>query len=96
MSNLRHFPLDRLKIDQSFTREIGKNNDVTEITLTILSMAKQLKLNVIAEGVENVEQAAFLRKHGCDEFQGFLFSKPVSSENLTDLLKNGISVDTLK
>jgi len=95
LSNLRNFPLDRLKIDQSFTREIGKNKDATEITLTILSMAKHLRLNVIAEGVENVGQADFLRENGCDEFQGFLFSKPISAEKFTLLLKNGIDVDTI-
>jgi len=93
LSNLRHFPLDRLKIDQSFTREIGVNNDATEITLTILAMAKHLGLKVIAEGVETIEQAEFLRKHGCDEFQGFLFSRPVPAEKLTVLLKTGIDVE---
>ncbi|MCW8932138.1 MAG: EAL domain-containing protein [Gammaproteobacteria bacterium] len=92
LSNLRHFPLDRLKIDQAFTREIGKNSDATEITLTILAMAKHLNLDVIAEGIETNEQAEFLRKHGCDEFQGFLFSKAISAKDLTTLLKTGIDM----
>ena len=93
LSSLRHFPLDRLKIDQSFTCEIGENKDATEITLTILALAKRLGLDVIAEGVETVAQAEFLRMHGCNEFQGFLFSKPVPGKKLTVLLKQGIDVD---
>lgn len=92
LSSLRHFPLDRLKIDQSFTREIGKNNNATEITLTILAMGKRLGLEIIAEGVETIEQAEFLREHGCDEFQGFLFSKPLSAKDLTLLLKKGLNL----
>lgn len=92
LSSLRHFPLDRLKIDKSFTREIGKNNDATEITLTILTMAQRLGLGVIAEGIETKEQAEFLRAHGCDEFQGFLFSKPLPSKELTLLLRKGIDM----
>ncbi len=95
LTHLRHFPLDRLKIDQSFTREIGKNNNVTEITLTILAMARHLDLKVIAEGVENLEQADFLRSNGCDEFQGFLFSKPLSVEKMTRLLKTGINMNVV-
>ncbi|GGK56571.1 putative bifunctional diguanylate cyclase/phosphodiesterase [Amphritea balenae] len=86
LSNLRHFPLDRLKIDQSFTREIGKNKDATEITLTILTMAKRLGMRIIAEGVETAEQASFLRKNGCDEFQGFLYSRAVPADQITQLL----------
>ncbi len=90
LSSLRNFPLDRLKIDQSFTREIGKNNDATEITLTILAMGKQLRLKVIAEGIETVEQARFLRQHGCDEFQGYLYSRALPAEQILPLLRNGI------
>lgn len=96
LSSLRHYPLDRLKIDQSFTREIGKDNDATEITLSILAMAKHLKLRVIAEGVETIEQAEFLRFHGCDEFQGFLFSKAISSAELTHILRNKTDLSPFK
>jgi len=91
LSNLRHFPLDRLKIDKSFTREIGNCNNATEITLTILEMAQHLGLKVIAEGVETVEQAEFLRRHGCDEFQGFLYSKALTATDLAALLRKGIN-----
>jgi diguanylate cyclase (GGDEF)-like protein len=86
LSSLRHFPLDRLKIDQSFTREIGVVNEATEITLTILAMAKQLNLSVIAEGVETQDQADFLRQNGCDEFQGYLYGRPASAAETTLLL----------
>ena len=86
LSNLRHFPLDRLKLDRSFTMELGVNKDTTEITLTILAMAKNLGLKIIAEGVETNEQADFLRRNGCHEFQGFLYYRPVSADMVTELL----------
>ena len=93
LSSLRNFPLDRLKIDQSFTREIGKNADATEITLTILAMGKQMGLAVIAEGIETIEQARFLRQHGCDEFQGYLYSRALPAEKILALLRNGIDIN---
>ena len=86
LSNLRHFPLDRLKIDRSFTMELGTDNGSAEITLTILAMAKNLGLKIIAEGVETHEQAEFLRLNGCHEFQGFLYYRPVSADMATELL----------
>ncbi len=89
---MRNFPLNRLKIDQSFTREIDKNIDATEITLTILAMGKQLGLSVIAEGIETVEQAHFLRQHGCDEFQGYLYSRALPAKKILPLLRDGISI----
>lgn len=92
LSSLRNFPLNRLKIDQSFTREIDKNIDATEITLTILAMGKQLGLSVIAEGIETVEQAHFLRQHGCDEFQGYLYSRALPAKKILPLLRDGISI----
>ncbi len=92
LSSLRNFPLNRLKIDQSFTREIGKNADATEITLAILAMGKQLGLSVIAEGIETLEQAHFLRQHGCDEFQGYLYSRALPADKLLHLLRDGITI----
>lgn len=89
LSNLRHFPLDRIKIDQSFTREIQNNKDVREITTTIITMAKRLKLEIIAEGVETESQASFLGDRGCDELQGFYFSHPLPATEITILLNNG-------
>ena len=93
LSNLRHFPLDRIKIDQSFTREIHSNKDVREITLTIITMAKRLKLQIIAEGVETESQASFLGARGCDELQGFYFSHPLPAREITKLLDSGTPSD---
>ncbi len=89
LNSLRHFPLDRLKIDQSFTRDIGKSADATEITLTILAMGKRLGLDVVAEGVETAAQAEFLQLHGCDELQGFYYSRAVPAHELAVLLRDG-------
>ncbi|MCP3852759.1 MAG: EAL domain-containing protein [Gammaproteobacteria bacterium] len=88
LSNLRHFPLNRLKIDQSFIRDIGKDDVANEIALTIITMGKRLGLKVIAEGVEKSEQAEFLRENGCDEFQGYLYSKPLPANDMTNMLQN--------
>jgi diguanylate cyclase (GGDEF)-like protein len=86
LSNLQHYPLDRIKIDQSFTREIHNNKDVREITATIITMAKRLKLETIAEGVETESQAMFLGEKGCDELQGYYFSHPLPASDLLALL----------
>ncbi|WP_421862640.1 putative bifunctional diguanylate cyclase/phosphodiesterase [Motiliproteus sp.] len=90
LSNLRNFPLDRLKIDQAFTREIGNSRESSEITLTILAMGRRLGLRVIAEGVETEEQANFLRWHGCDEFQGYLFGRPMDADQIEQLLRRNL------
>jgi len=90
LSYLRRFPLDGLKIDRSFIDEVNVNLDDTAITLAILSMARSLRLLVIAEGVETREQFDFLLAHDCDEVQGFLFSPPVPESVLTPLLKQDV------
>lgn len=87
LSYLRRFPLDGLKIDRSFIDEVNRNTDDTAITLAILSMARSLRLMVIAEGVETREQFDFLLAHDCDEVQGYLFSPPVPEAVLTPLLR---------
>jgi diguanylate cyclase (GGDEF)-like protein len=74
---LRRFPVHKLKIDRSFVRDLVSDPDDASITSTIISMARNLDLKVIAEGVENEGQMTFLRAHHCDEFQGFYFSKPL-------------------
>jgi diguanylate cyclase (GGDEF)-like protein len=89
LSNLRHFPLDRIKIDQSFTREFQQDENVKEITLTIIDMAKRLKLKVIAEGVETEAQADYLQQHGCDGLQGYYYSHPVPASQLSEILDTG-------
>ncbi len=77
LSYLRKFPIDALKIDQSFVRQITTAGDDTTIVTAVISMGRSLKLRVIAEGVETLEELAFLRAHQCDEAQGYYFSRPV-------------------
>lgn len=84
LSYLKTFPVSRLKIDRSFIRDVAVNPDDAAITTAIISMAKSLNLKVIAEGVENEPQMAFLRTHHCDEIQGYYFSKPVSADEVVE------------
>jgi diguanylate cyclase (GGDEF)-like protein len=77
LSYLKRFPIDVLKIDKSFVRDVMSDPDDAAIVASIISLAHNLKLHVIAEGVETAEQLAYLRMHGCDDMQGYLFSKPV-------------------
>ncbi len=81
LNYLKEFPIDTLKIDRSFISDIkGKESESAEICSTIIAMARNMKLKVIAEGVETAEQLDFLMKRNCDEAQGYLFSKPLTSE----------------
>jgi diguanylate cyclase (GGDEF)-like protein/PAS domain S-box-containing protein len=87
-SYLRKFPIDHLKIDKTFIRDIAKSKEDENIATSILLMAQKLGLKVIAEGVETNEQLGVLRENQCNKAQGFLFSKPVSSDDLKVLLTN--------
>ena len=87
LSHLKRFPIDSLKIDRSFVKDIPGDADDSAITRAIVAMAQSLKLKTIAEGVETKEQFEFLKLHGCDEIQGYLFSKPVEESALLVLLK---------
>ncbi|TAN53363.1 MAG: EAL domain-containing protein [Methylococcaceae bacterium] len=87
LSYLKKLPLSELKIDRSFTRDIPDDQDDVAITETILAMARSLRLQVVAEGVETRSQAEFLRQRGCDWVQGFLYSRPVPADEMTALLK---------
>lgn len=94
LSYLSRFPLDELKIDKSFINGVNtsEKNDSTVIVVAIIAMAHSLGLKVVAEGIEKPDQLAFLRQHDCDEYQGYLFSKPISFDGFSDLLrKNKIS-----
>ncbi len=92
LSYLKTFPIDLLKIDQSFIRDITTNSDDAAITTTIIVLAHNLRLKVIAEGVETEEQMTYLREKGCDEAQGFYFSRPLPADEFTKLLVRGGSL----
>src|SRR3989338_2026959 len=87
LSYLKHFPIDFLKIDQSFVRDITTNPDDAAITTAIINMAQGLNLRTIAEGVETADQLAFLRLHSCDVVQWYYFSKPVPATEFADILQ---------
>jgi diguanylate cyclase (GGDEF)-like protein/PAS domain S-box-containing protein len=90
LSYLRKFPIDALKIDQSFVGRIGTTADDASIVTAVIGMAQSLKLRVVAEGVETLEQSTFLQAHACDEAQGYYFSRPVPAEQFATLLRTGI------
>jgi diguanylate cyclase (GGDEF)-like protein/PAS domain S-box-containing protein len=90
LSYLQKFPIDAVKIDQSFVRQISTAGDDTTIVKAVIGMARGLKLRVIAEGVETAEEAAFLRAYRCEEAQGYFFSRPVPPQQFAILLKNGV------
>jgi diguanylate cyclase (GGDEF)-like protein/PAS domain S-box-containing protein len=87
LSYLKKFPVHTIKIDQSFVGDIEKDSGGTSIVTAIIAMAKGLKLNLVAEGVETPQQLAFLRRQGCNEAQGYLVSMPLSAEEFTRLLQ---------
>ncbi|MBG6221513.1 diguanylate cyclase (GGDEF)-like protein/PAS domain S-box-containing protein [Janthinobacterium sp. CAN_S1] len=85
LAYLRHFPIDVLKIDKTFVSDITHGDDAA-IVRAIISLAHSLRLKVIAEGVETAQQLAFLRQHGCDQMQGYLFSRPLTAPAFEELL----------
>ena len=91
LAYLKRFPIDELKIDRSFVDEIPTNTSDTEIAATIIAMAHNLRLQVVAEGVETREQAAFLAEHRCSVYQGYLFSPPVPADQFTTLMRASVS-----
>jgi diguanylate cyclase (GGDEF)-like protein/PAS domain S-box-containing protein len=91
LSYLQKFSIDALKIDQSFVRRITTAPAETTIVTAVISMARSLKLRVVAEGVETVKELEFLQAHQCDEAQGYYFSRPVPPEQFAKLLETGIS-----
>jgi diguanylate cyclase (GGDEF)-like protein/PAS domain S-box-containing protein len=90
LSYLRKFPIDALKIDQSFVRQITATREDAAIVTAVIGMGRSLGLRVVAEGVETKEELAFLQARQCDEAQGYYFSRPVVAEQFSKLLKAGI------
>jgi diguanylate cyclase (GGDEF)-like protein len=88
MSLMKHFPIDTIKIDRSFVRDLAQDSEDQAIARAIISMGKALGMTVVAEGVETAEQQTFLRDHACDEMQGFLFSRPLPPQQLAALLRS--------
>ncbi|KFE46382.1 putative bifunctional diguanylate cyclase/phosphodiesterase [Pseudomonas syringae] len=86
-SYLKKFPIDVIKIDRSFIRDIPDDQDDMEITSAVIAMAHNLKLKVVAEGIETAAQLTFLRRHRCDVGQGYLFDRPIPGEDLIAKLR---------
>lgn len=87
LATLQRFPLDTIKIDRSYIRDITTRGENSNLAEAIIAMGKSLSLTVVAQGVETREQADFLRDHACDEVQGFYFNKPMSTGEFTELLQ---------
>jgi EAL domain-containing protein (putative c-di-GMP-specific phosphodiesterase class I) len=88
LSYLKRFPIDALKIDRSFVRDVPADHDAAAIVRAIIAMSRSLRMKVIAEGVETQEQQQFLRAEGCDEIQGFFSGRPVPPDELVQRLRS--------
>ncbi len=87
LAALKRFPVQRLKIDRAFVRDLGRDDDSAAIVRSIVNLARNLKLAVVAEGVETEEQLALLRGLACDDYQGFLFSRPIEADAVLGLVE---------
>lgn len=94
LSYLRRFPLDRIKIDRSFVRDIVSDHSTAAIVHSILDLAHSLSLDCVAEGVETLDQLAHLREEGCPNIQGYLFSRAVEASSALELLRDGVAAST--
>jgi EAL domain-containing protein (putative c-di-GMP-specific phosphodiesterase class I) len=95
LSYLGKFPIDTIKIDQSFIRQITAAPEETTIVTAVISMGRSLHLRVVAEGLETREELAFLQAHECDEAQGYYFSRPVPPEQFVSLFATGLGEPVL-
>ncbi|MHB1226296.1 MAG: EAL domain-containing protein [Desulfurivibrionaceae bacterium] len=89
LAYLGRFPIDQMKIDRSFVKDIVTDPGAATIATSVISLAHRMRVGVVAEGVETEAQAGYLRQNGCDEMQGFLFSKPVPAEEFAELARQG-------
>jgi EAL domain-containing protein (putative c-di-GMP-specific phosphodiesterase class I) len=92
LSYVQRYPVDSLKIDRSFVKEVSVDPEAQAITTAIVAMAHGLGLSVVAEGVETAEQETFLVELGCDRLQGFLFARPQPAREVAELLRDGLSL----
>jgi len=90
LAYLKRLPIHSLKIDRSFVHDVPGDGDDVTIVHAMIALAHSLRMEVVAEGVENQAQLAFLRSEGCDEIQGFLVSRPVTAEMLAGMLRSGL------
>jgi EAL domain-containing protein (putative c-di-GMP-specific phosphodiesterase class I) len=90
LSHIKRFPIDTIKVDRSFIRDMMQHPEDKAITEAIIAMGKTLSLTVVAEGVEKQEQEIFLRRHACDEMQGYYFSKPIPPGEFAELLRTHV------
>jgi EAL domain-containing protein (putative c-di-GMP-specific phosphodiesterase class I) len=88
LSSLKNLPIHRVKIDRAFVRDVPQDLNDVAITEAIIAMAHRLHLQVVAEGVETIEQEELLRSRGCDEVQGYLYAKPLPADELVKLINN--------
>ncbi|MDD2744322.1 MAG: EAL domain-containing protein [Rhodocyclaceae bacterium] len=95
LAYLKRFPIDALKIDRSFILDLTSDSDDAAIAGAIIAMAHSLGMRVVAEGVEHREQLAVLKEHGCDEFQGYYFARPIPVEKFTAMLRDGTTLNNI-
>jgi diguanylate cyclase (GGDEF)-like protein/PAS domain S-box-containing protein len=96
LSYLKQFPIDRIKIDQSFVNNVTSVPEDAAVTQAVISLSHSMNIKAVAEGVETIEQHEFLRSRQCDELQGFYFSHPLPEEEIGALLRNGIDLEGLR
>jgi EAL domain-containing protein (putative c-di-GMP-specific phosphodiesterase class I) len=88
LTHLKQFPIDDIKIDQSFVRNLGSDEDDAAIVSAVIALGQSLQLGVVAEGVETLEQAELLRARGCPQAQGYLFAKPMMASRVAHFLRS--------